>query len=261
MFETARYESSRRVRGTAAIAIGLSALTAFFVWYFSALDTANLDQMLESLPPSMLEAFGIETIATIEGFLAAEVYSFLWVLGLGLYFAYTAGGLIAGDIERDRMDLLLSFPISRFRLLVEKFGSLLLPMLAFNVIVALVVYLSSAAIGETIDPSRLVMVHVLSVPYLLACAGIGTVCTVLADRADVAKRIAVAVVFALFLLESVTSGAEGYEWIQNLSPTHYYDPAAVLIDGTYDLLSAGVLLTVFAVLLIASGLLFRRRDI
>lgn len=261
MFETARYESGRRLRGTAAIAIGLAVLSVFFVWYFSVLDTASLDQMIESLPPAMLDAFGIETIATIEGFLAAEVYSFLWVLGLGLYFAYTAGGLIAGDIERDRMDLLLSFPVSRSRLLVEKVGSLLVPILAFNVVVAVVVYLSAAAIGEAIDPVHLVMVHALSVPYLLACAGIGTVCTVLADRADVAKRIAVAVVFALFLLDSITGGAEGYEWIQNLSPTHYYDPSAILIGGTYDLVSAGILLAAFVVLLLASQLSFRRRDI
>ncbi len=261
MFETTRYESSRRLRGTAALATGLAVLTAFFVWYFSVLDVDSLKQAFESMPPALLEAFGIESITTIEGFLATEVYNFLWVLGLGLYFAYTAGGLIAGDIERDRMDLLLSFPVSRSRLLVEKFGALLVPILAVNVVVALVVYGGTVAIGESIDLGRLVMVHALSIPYLLTCAAIGTVFTVFFDRADVAKRGAIGVVFALFLVKSITASADGVGWIRNLSPMNYYDPTAILLSGTYGLVDAGVLLAVSVVLLVASQLVFQRRDI
>lgn len=261
MFETLRYESERRLRGTVTISIGLAVLTAFFVWYFSVLDTEGLEQMTESLPPSMLEAFGIETIATIEGFLAAEVYSFLWVLGLGLYFAYTAGGLIAGDIERDRMELLLSFPVSRSRLLIEKYSTLLLPIVVFNVVVALVVYASAGAIGESIAPMDLLLVHSLSIPYLLACAAIGTVFTVLLDRADTAKRGATGLVFALFLLDSVTASADELDWVGKLSPTQYYDPTGILVDGTYTLADSGILLGISLALLFISHVLFKRRDI
>ncbi|RRJ30081.1 ABC transporter permease [Halocatena pleomorpha] len=261
MFETARYEWERRFRGTVVIAVGMTILTGFFVWYFSVLDTESLQRMATSLPPAMLEAFGIETIATIEGFLAVEVYNFLWVLGLGLYFAYTAGGLIAGDIERNRMDLLASFPVSRSRLLFDKYGSLLPPIVVFNVAVGLVVYGSVAAIGESIDPIHLLLVHALSIPYLLACAAIGTVFTVLLDRADTAKRGAVGLVFALFLLDSVTANAERLGWVGNLSPTQYYDPSEILVDGTYALTDSGVLLTITVVLLLSSQTIFKRRDI
>ena len=261
MFETTRYESGRQLRGTAVASLGLAILTVFFVWYYSVLDPASLMQTVGSLPPAMREAFGIKTIATIGGFLSTEVYNFLWILGLGLYFAYVAGGLIAGDVERDRMDLLLSFPISRSQLLFEKFSALLLPMLAFNVVVALVVYGGSVVIGDSLDPMRLAMVHLLSIPYLLTCASIGTVFTVVFDRADLAKRSAIGAVFVLFLLKSVTAGVAGYEWIQHLSPMHYYDPTAILIEGTYNLANAGLLLVVSVVLLIGSQLLFQRRDI
>lgn len=261
MFETVRYEAGRRMRGTATASIGLGILTGFFVWYFSVLDTESLEQMATSLPPALLEAFGIQTIATIEGFLAVEVYNFLWVLGLGLYFAYSAGGLIAGDIEHDRMDLLLSFPITRTRLLLETFCSLLVPIVAYNVVVAVAVYASVVAIGESIDPMRLVMVHGLSIPYLLACAAIGTVFTVGLSRADTAKRGATGLVFALFLLESVTASAEKLDWVQKLSPMYYYDPTSILVEGTYSLSDSGVLLGFALVTLLCSLVLFKRRDI
>lgn len=261
MFETARYEAGRRLRGTATLAGGIAVLVVFFVWYFSVLDVEELTGAMESLPPAMLDAFGIQTIATIEGFLAAEVYNFVWVLGLGLYFAYAAGGLIAGDVERDRMDLLLSFPVSRSRLLAEKFSALVLPIVAVNIVTAAVVYGGVAAIGESIDLGHLVVVHVLSIPYLLACAAIGTLFSVVFDRADTAKRGAVGLVFALFLVKSVTAGADGYEWIQYVTPMHYYQPTPILIDGTYQLADAGVLLAVFIVLLAVSHVIFQRRDV
>lgn len=261
MFETARYEASRRGRGTAVLTVGVSLYAAFVVWYFTQFADVDIDQMLESMPPAMMEAFGIETMTTIEGFLGAQFYSFVWLLGLGLYFAYAAGGLIAGDIERDRMDLLVSFPVSRAQLLVEKFASLLLPLAVLNVVVGAVIYVMVLAIGESIDPVHLALVHLLSVPYLLVCAAIGVLISVLVDRAGIAQRIAIALVFGLFLVESMVAGTGGFEWVQYLSPTHYYEPTQLLIDGTYELVDTGILLALFLALLIGSQLVFRRRDI
>lgn len=261
MFETARYEANRRRRGTAVLSSGIAILIAFFIWYFSVLDVEGLTQAMESLPPALIEAFGIQTIATIEGFLAAEVYSFLWVLGLGLYFAYAAGGLIAADVEHDRMDLLLSFPVSRSQILVEKFSALLVPMIVINIVGAFVVYVGAVAIGEQIAVEHLVLVHALSIPYLSTCAAIGTMFSVTFDRADIAKRAAIGLVFALFLVKSVTASTDGYEWIQYISPMHYYEPTPILIDGTYHIMDAGVLLIVSIALLVASQELFQRRDI
>lgn len=263
MFETARYEVSRRLRGTAIITAGISALVVFMVAIFPSMEAADvdIDEMIDAYPPAMRDAFGIETLASIEGFLAVEIYNFVWVLVLGLYFAYTAAGLIAADIERDRMDLLLSFPVTRSRLLVEKFSSLLVPILAFNVVGAIVVYAGVLAIGESIDPLSVGMVHLLSIPYLLVCGALGLVLSVLVDRADVAKRVSIALVFVLYLIESIAASAEGVEWLQYVSPTNYYDPTPILVHETYDLLDAGILLVIFLGLLIVSQLLFQRRDI
>jgi len=241
------------------VAIGL--YSAFIVWYFTVLDGVDFEDVFEDLPPAMMEAFGIETLSTIEGFLGAELYNFVWVLGLGLYFAYAAGGLIATDIENERMDLLLSFPISRSQLLAEKFASLLIPMIVVNAFVGGAVYFFVSAIGESIDPMYLLLTHALSIPYLLVCAGIGTVFSVMVSRAAIAERGAIGVVFVLFLVESVVGGADEYDWIQYFSPTQYYEPTPILIDGTYELVDSGILLVAFFGLLLLSQILFHRRDI
>lgn len=263
MFETTRYEVRRRRRGTAVFVAGISVVAAFFIALFPAFEAADadLDELIEAYPPAVRDAMGIETISTIEGFLAVELYNFVWVLLLGLYFAYSAAGLIASDVERDRMDLLLSLPISRARLLAEKLASLLAPILALNVVVGIVVYVAVVAVGESIDPVSLFMVHGLSIPYLLACAGIGVVLSVVVSRADIAKRAAIAIVFVLYLLASVAQSTDGFEWLQYLSPTYYYDPTEILVHETYEFVDAGVLLVAFLALVVVSQLLFARRDI
>lgn len=81
-----------------------------------------------------------------------------------------------------------------------------------------------------------------------------------ATRAAVAERVAIAVVFGLFLLESVTAGTD-VDWLGRLSPTHYYDPTAVLVGGTYEFGEAGILVLATLSLLGAGVLVFRRRDL
>ncbi|PHQ37973.1 ABC transporter permease [Halorubrum persicum] len=261
MFETARYEGKRRIRGAAILTAGIGAYTGFIVWYFTVLEEVDYEDIFEELPPAMLEAFGIESLSTIEGFLGAQVFNFVWLLGLGLYFAYVGGGVVARDVETERMDLLLSLPVTRSRLLVEKFAALLVPMVAVNALGGPIIYLFVVAAGETIPLDHLLLTHLLSVPFLLVCAGIGLAFSVAADRAAIAERGAVGTVFALYLVESVVGGAEGYDWIQYLSPTQYYDPTPILIDGSFEPIDSAILLVAVVGLLLLSQALFERRDV
>jgi ABC-2 type transport system permease protein len=261
MLETARYETRRRLRGTAVLTGAISLYAAFVVWYFTALEGVDYETIFQDLPPAMIEAFGIEALGTVEGFLGAQIFNFVWLLGLGVYFAYAAGGLLAGDIETERLDLLLSFPVSRSRLVLEKFASLLLPLVVLNVVVGGVIYVLVCAIGESIDPAHLLLAHLLSVPYLLVCAGIGLVCSVLVTRAAVAERAAIGLVFLLYLVESVVGGGTDFAWLQYVSPTNYYDPTPLLIGGAYDPADSVVLLGMVLALLLVSGVVFQRRDV
>jgi ABC-2 type transport system permease protein len=51
------------------------------------------------------------------------------------------------------------------------------------------------------------------------------------------------------------------EVIGAIAPMRYYDPNAVLIDGSYDLAGAGILLAMTVGFLVAAQLWFRRIDI
>ena len=261
MLEIARYEARRRLKGTLYLTVALTLLAGMYIATFPSMaDEMDLDQFLDQMPEVFLELFNIATMNTIEGFLAAELYSIGWVLLLGLYMAYSAATIIAGDIDRERMDILLSLPVSRARVLGEKFIALLVPIVVVNVVLPVVIYTGTIAIGYPIDPINLTVVHLLAIPYLLACGGIGLVLSVLTSRSTIAQRGALVATFGLFLFESLTIIAD-YERLGAIAPMRYFDATAVLVEGSYDWTGSAVLLGGTVLLVGTSVLYFRRRDI
>lgn len=262
MLEITRYHARRRVKGTAAMTIGFGVFAMLIVGIYPSMEASGVDfeSYIESMPEAFQTSFGAEAFGTVDGFLAAEFYQFIWVLLFGLYMAYAAGDSIAGDIERGRLDLVLATPLSRTHILVERFLALLTTIVVLNLVMPLVVFGGILAIGESVDFASILFVHALSIPYLLACTAIGMVLSTALSRGTLAQRAGIGVVFLLFVLHSVTGGTN-FEWLGWLSPTLYYDPSEILVEETLDV-AGSVVLTVASVLLLGlSRQIFVERDI
>lgn len=255
-----RMESRKRVRGSVLLVIVFALFSALYFSMFPSIEE-DMEELLEGFPDFFFDLFGIEALHTIEGFIAAEVYSFFWVVLLGVYFAYVSAGLIAGDVRERKMDLTLSNPVSRESVLLQKVTALWVPLVVLNATVPIIVYVGALAIGESFDPVALAMVHLLSIPYFLVCAGIGLVLSVLIRRARTAKVTALGLVLALWLVDGISNMSADFEWIGRLTPSHYYDETAILVREEYALLDAGILLVAFVVLVAVAVVLFTRRDI
>lgn len=262
MLEVTRFDGRQKVRGTLMLSVGFLLIGGLYIGLFPSIEQSGVDfsQYLESLPEGFQSAFAVESISTIEGFLAIELYQFIWLLLFGIYAAYSAGGLIAGEIEDGSLDLVLATPITRVQLLLEKLGALMIPIMVPNMIVPIGVGAGVLLIGESLSLFDLFMVHLLSIPYLLTCAGMGLLLSVVVDRATIAQRGAIVLVFMLFLVETISTSAD-YDWLGAISPTRYYDPAEILVDSTYDIAGGFFLLAAALVLVLVSAAYFRRRDI
>jgi ABC-2 type transport system permease protein len=255
-----RIESGKRVRSSVVLVVVFALLAAmYFAMFPSIQEEAEL--LEDAFPAVFFDMFGIEALHTIEGFIAAEIYSFFWIVLVGIYFAYVGAGMIAKDVDERKMDLTLSNPVSRESVVLQKIAALWLPLVVLNVGVGGIVLLGGIIIGEPLDPVAVTMVHLLSIPYLLVCAGIGLLISVVIDHVRTARATALTVVFVLWLVEGVSRLDEDYEWIGAVGPSRYYDETAILVREEYAFADAGILLAVFLVLLVLAVLLFTRRDI
>ena len=260
-----RYEGGHRLRGALGVSAAFALMALAFVAFAPLIVTdvaasAQFERVVTELPRPFIEAFGLESLASLEGLLAGEFYTLFWAVFFGLYLAASAAGSIAGDIETDRMDVLLSNPVSRTTVLVETFLSLLVPITVASVVTPAVIYAGTQFIDQSVAVEALLMVHVLSIPYLLCCGAIGLVLSVVFDRRETARNAAIGLLFSLYLLESFVAATD-FGWLANLAPMNYFDANDILVDGVYDLESAGILLVATVALLVVSQLRFTRMDI
>lgn len=260
MLEIVRFQVRRRRNGMIALAIGIALLVLMYIALWPSMEGLELDELFEDLPPFFQDMFGIIELGTIEGFLAAELYMFIWSLLLGLYFGYAGAGIIAGDFERNRLDISLSLPVTRTRHLLEEFLAMFVVIVFINIVIGVVVFGGIVALGEWVDLTYLSLVHLLSIPYFTACLGIGLVLSVTFNRADIAQRLALGIVFALWIIESVSRTVD-QEWLGTLSPSRYYNPSEILVLQHAEWMDALVLIVMSVVLLTAAVVIFKRKDL
>ena len=105
------------------------AVVAFFP---SVKGNAALTTSFDSLPPSVQSAFGIADLGSAAGYLQGQLFSTLAPL-IFLSFAIGRGArAIAGEEERGTMDLLLSNPIRRSRVVLEKGAAIALGLIGIG---------------------------------------------------------------------------------------------------------------------------------
>ncbi|AXR83472.1 ABC transporter permease subunit [Natrarchaeobaculum sulfurireducens] len=255
-----RFESRKLFRGALTLTGLLVMLSAFFLVVFPAIqDEAAL--LEEVYPAYLLTLLGVEELHTLEGFVGGYLFPFIWILLAGIYFAYVSAGMISRDVRTRRMDLTLSNPVSRESVVLQKVAALWVPLVGLNAGLVAVLLVGGVLLEESIDLVPLAMVHLLGIPYLLVCAGLGIVFSVAVDRVETAQATALVLVFVLWLVDGLSQMNPDFEWVGDLTPSRYYDPSAILVHEEYALLDAVILLVAFLVLVGLAVGIFVRRDI
>lgn len=264
MLEITGFEFRRRLRGTLYLCISLVAYAGLVIGIFPSIKEAGADieSYIEALPAEIRTGFIGEasTFTTIEGFLSAEMYQFVILLILGMYFAYAAASAIASEIDDGSADVLLVHPISRTRLVIGKFLSLVPVMVTVNVVMFFGTWMAVGFIGEEIDLANLALMHAMSIPYLLACAALGLLASVHFDSPRRAQTVGAGGVFGMFLIHTVTLDRD-FEWLGDVTFARYYDAQEILVQSEYDWGGVAVLVAAAVILVILSAEYFERKDI
>jgi ABC-2 type transport system permease protein len=225
----------------------------------------QMGELLETLPPVMLQMFGMSDtayLATPEGYLASQTFALLLLI-LGAYAILGGLNVTANDEERGVMDSVLALPISRTRLILEK----LLAYVLMALLVLLTLFLLTW-LALILTPALVVDVGKVAAATLNAIPGTLVVLAFTVLMGAVIRRRGLALgLSALFLIVSYfvdnlgkAAGGSFLETIRPLSFHVYYDGINAMRDG----LNGGniVLLLLVAVILVALSLVaYQRRDV
>lgn len=239
-------------------------VTLLLIWYslmFSSIegDLSGINQMMESeLIKGLLG--GSHDLTTPEGWLGAELLPLLGPLIFIVFAVSFATSELTGEEEEGTLDLLLSNPISRTKVLVNKFLAMVLGTTAMGV-----VFWFGNIIGTSVANMGIPFLSLAQVSFSLVLLGLlfGTLALALGSltgKRGVCVGVASAVGIASYLLNSMAEIIQGLKPYRPLSVFHYYDGAEVLKTGINPT-NAGILLASTVVLFLIGLYGFRRRDI
>ena len=218
----------------------------------------EMNEMFASMG-SFTQAFGMDKLnfGTLTGYYAIECGN---VLGLGgaFYAALTAVAMLSKEEKDKTAEFLLTHPISRRRIVAEKWIALLLQVLAMNVVVYGISLVSMAAVGEKIPWREMNLLHLAYCFLQLEIAGICFGISAFLRKGGLAVGLGFAGL--MYLLNILANITESVKFLKYLTPFGYCDGAEIVAKGLDGpKLAIGLTLGVLGV--IAAFLHYCRKDI
>lgn len=244
--------------------LGVIAYVALLVPIYSSIRKSadELNQYVQNFPDVLREAFiGPGTdFASPAGYLNTELFSWL-VPVVFVAFGVAAGArAVAGEEEAGTLNLLLAYPLTRRRLLLQKVAAAVVGILGVGA--ALYASLQVGVLIMDMDVSAAVLLGgvALGVMVGLAVGGIALAVASATGRRSAGIAVGAAVGLGTYLLNTLAQISDTVQPYEVLSFFHYYGGAAPLTTGvTWQ--AVAVLLGTALVSLAIALVLFERRDL
>lgn len=231
-------------------------------FYPSFANNTYYSHLLQTLPPALSKVFlgnidGISGPLTyLDGKLFALVLPFVFLF----FNMFNSSEAIALEEKNGSLDLLLSTPIQRWKLLLEKFAA----MIIMNLILGIFSYLSIIAGGILVNAS-LNPWHIWDVSLSLIGLGIffGSLAVSLSaitGNRQISLGITGAVGIGTYMLNALAPLSTNLVNYQKLSPFYYYSNNVPIVNGI-DWGNFSVLIMVSLIFLILGMMVFQKRDI
>lgn len=242
-------------------AIGLVAACLLTTAFYPSIheNAASFERLLDSLPEGLRKAFGAD-FASPAGYLQARLFS-IFAPVLFLVFAIGAGSrAIAGEEERKTLDLLLSTPVPRRRVLVDKALAMLVTAGGLGVVLALAIVASGPPFELTVSTANVAAAVADCVLLAVAFGAIALAVGAATGRRSVAIGLTAGLAAGSYLIDVLALSVDGLGWLQRLSPFFFYRAPDPIAHGL-DPLDAVVLV---AIAIVATGIAlvaFDERDL
>jgi ABC-2 type transport system permease protein len=252
-----------QVRSIVIWGVALGLLSLITVAFFPSLEDQGqqLNELMKNYPPEMRELFGMgegTDLATIEGFLASQVFSFMAPLALAFFPILASAGAIAGGEERGTIDVLLGNPIPRWQIVVGNFAATAISTLGIVAILSLFTWVPAVLLDVDLSLEKTAEATLNLWPLCIFFGGLASLCSAVFHRRVLAIAIPGFVLVATYFVNALGGAVEDLEDAQPLTVFHYYGSA--IEDGINWSNFSGVTLAALVLVLLAV-LAFGRRDI
>ncbi|HET8614399.1 MAG TPA: ABC transporter permease subunit [Actinomycetales bacterium] len=241
----------------------LALLVAMYVAIWPSMrGQPSMSDFLDQMPEAMRSLFATTgaDLSTPVGYLQVELLSFMGPLVLMLYTVTAGAAAVAGEEDRRTMDMLLSTPVSRSRVVVEKLMAMCVGVLLLAA-VGLVSLMGGGALadmGLSWPDVTAAMLHMalLALVFGTLALAVGGI----TGHATLSRAVPAVVAVVAYVVNGLAPVVSWLEPFQKLSPFYQYIGHDPLRHGV-SWSSVAVAVTTVVVLAVVAVLGFRRRDV
>lgn len=253
----------RSLVGWSVGAVLLVLMTVAF--YPTIRDQPSIVELARDLPEAVKATFGIDdsvSLASPQGYLHGRMFSLAMPLAL-VIFAISAGArAIGGAEEAGDLELLLAQPVTRQRVLLERYASLVLLTVALGSVFTVALFGLAPLFGAIAGLSPVRLLGAASGAVALAVLH-GTIAFAAGAARGTRSSGVVAgagAAVAGYLLQGLLAAASAPDGLRYVSPWHWYLRRNMLAEGV-DPLAFGLPFACIAALVALSLATFRSRDL
>ncbi|MBY9000384.1 MAG: ABC transporter permease subunit [Candidatus Heimdallarchaeota archaeon] len=252
----------------APISLGLFIPLIAVIWPEMRKASEVFTTILESpIYQAMLGELGLIDISQWSG--AFQMYIFL-ILEYFLLFTtiFVTTKIITSEIDKKTLDVMLSYPIPRWRFLLEKFGGYLFYCLLYPLVIMLFTFASTkyvqynnAHLNVEIDYIALTYALIGTWMLFFSLGALALLCSVILLDSRKAVVGSAAVIFGMYLLNRIGGMTESVEFIKYFSVFNYMDPNSIMSSGTFPVGDFFILLGVGLAALVVALIIFQKREL
>lgn len=240
--------------------LGGLAMIILIVLFFPTLRD-SLGASLNDVPESMRNVLGdAAAYRTLGGYVELQVFEQMVFLPIILGIILCTG-LLAGEENEGTLQTLLSHPVSRSQVYLQKLAASLV-VLAVVAIGAMIIgtIIGAVIIGESISLGGLLKATIMAWLVGVLFAVFGYALGAATGKRGLAGGIAGAVAFATFLISSLATGVDALKYFDYVSPFHYYNTSG-LLEAPFPWGKTAVLLGATIICAVLGYIRFMKRDI
>lgn len=182
---------------------------------------------------SFTKAFGMDMLnfGELIGFYGVECGNILGIGG-GFFAAFLGITMLSKEEKEQTAEFLLTHPVTRGSVLLQKLLAVVLQILVMNLIIVLISCGTIGLIGEVIPWKELMLLHGV---YLLLQLELGGICfgiSAYLRRGGIGIGIGLAAL--LYFLSLICNISERAEFLKYITPFAYAEPSAVLTESAVD---------------------------
>jgi ABC-2 type transport system permease protein len=237
-------------------AVGLLAVVAVYVLpYQQYLDQGALNINTDS---GLYQALGFDT--SPAGYLQGTMFGLLGPLLLIMAAVVAGARAVAGDKETGLLDLLLAHPVSRSRLLWERFGALAVTTAWLGLVAWVGTVAATGAADMGIGTGNLAAAVAGMALLALGFGTLALAAGAVSGRRGLVLGVTAALAVAAYLVHAIAPQISELDGLKRLSPFYYFIGGDPLRTG-FDLGHLAVLAVIPLVLLGVALVALNRRDI